>query len=1661
MKSDESQDEAAGSDFRGIGCGSFLRTDPVCGDTSVSCCGFQSIRLYEEKRSFGMKKKTTGAIGILLSTVMAVTSAAAGVPMPVRASDPASADGGVIYQLKVNSITEPLGIDTTEPVFSWKLNLTGYDRAQSAYQIIVSSSREKAEGLVGDLWDSGRVAEEDNYDIVYKGEALRSETRYFWRVKVWDSGNLAYGWSEVASFETGIMTAAEWQGKWIGVEEHAESLSPEGGKWIWLRQGADFAASPGGHMYFRKTFAAEPTKQVSRVLLGFTADDRVTAYVNGEKVGYNASWSIGTLVDITKYFAAGTNQLAFDAVNDSTGYAGMLCKVQISYSDGSSSTVVSDGSGWRVSKTVSDGWTLAGYNDSSWLAPDQTDKSFGVSPWGNSAVFEFQASRAATVLRKEFSADKGEIASARAYVCGLGYFELKINGQLPDDTLLNPANTQYTQTVLYRTFDVTSLLKEGKNAVGVELGNGFFNETCSVWGWQKAKWRGEPRLLLKLVIRYQNGETQTVLTDESWKVTKQGPTTTNSIYYGETYDARKELTGYDKADYDDSLWENADLLSAPAGELKAQTMEPIRRTKELKPSKITKLPSGSYVLTVPEMLAGWIKLNIKGASQGDTVTITYGEKLNADGQVQKLGGPDGVNSSWWPLAYNQQDNYICKGGANETFEPKFSYKGYQYVQIDNYKGELTAADVTCYRVSNDMPVTGQFESSSELFNKLHQMMMTTMDNNMQGKPTDTPVWEKNGWLGDANVATETMAYNYDLNGMFTSFIETMEDCLDEFGTVPNMVPTEGWGVDNTVVWNSIFVFGVEQLFKSYGSESYLADQYDAMRKLALLDISRSQSRGWTWDDGQLADWVSPMGTDENEKYNESPNEGSGIVGTAFAYHLLDVMAQFADRLGKTADAAQYRSAMANIFTAFNNKFYRPEQGIYETTTWSNNGPNRTRYRQTSQLVPLAFGLVPETYRKTVVDNLVKDITDKGYHLDTGCVGSKFILPVLTDYGYADVAYRIAAQTTYPSWGFMAERGTSLWEMWESTARSLGHYFLGTYDEWFYKGVGGIREMEDGYKTVTLAPTPGGDLTWAKTSVDTVRGLLQSNWTLNANKTADFDFVIPVGTTATIRLPAPKISEVTADGQPLSQTLPGIRSVSVVDGQVQIVAGSGSYHFVSAVDIPVEKIALKSAIDAAALLQQSDYDAGAWSDFAAVLAAAVEVFESGSSSQQQVNEQAAALKAAAEELQKHVDTARVDLKAKVAELEGLTINPVEYPASYFTAYELAFRAARDGCTALSLTSEQLIALKNNLETAYDALQEHNSTNLALHAPVTAASSHEDSSWNWGKANLTDGDRKNQKDSEYTGYSSALGSRDKDHEEWITVDLGSVQECNAVTLYASTQTPGQDGSCYGFPKTFEIQVSQNGTDWETVLRKENYPVPGYGPISFQFEAVDAQYVRLYAFQLNPKVTDYNFYYMQLCEMEVYRIQSDKSALHTAIADAEALRQSAVYRTAGETAKAGFDAALNQAKEVSENPDAFNIEIIDATLELADASVALIEDSVMPGDLNGDRQVNAADVVKLRALVRAGTHTDEELAAGDLNEDSKLDGEDVALLLQQLGILRGDASGDGKVNALDVMTIRKALLTDDVTEAKLAAGDLDGDGVLKALDIMLLRKMLMEQT
>ena len=712
--------------------------------------------------------------------------------------------------------------------------------------------------------------------------------------------------------------------------------------------------------------------------------------------------------------------------------------------------------------------------------------------------------RSAPIFKKTFSINKS-IKDAKIFTCGLGLFELKINGALPDDSVLNPAHTQYSQTVLYRVFDVADLLHIGENKITVELGNSFFNDMTYVWNWNKASWRSAPKLIADLCIEYANGETEIIKTDDTWLVTLDGPITANSIYLGETYDSR----------HTEFAWYNAKKVEAPKGILKPQEIPPIRRIAEFKPKEIRCAENGSYILTAPEMITGWAKIALN-TPEGTETVITYNERPTDDGYVRKIGKMEGRDGNWWPEGYIQQDCYISNGKA-AVYEPKFSYKGFKYIQIDNC-GELCSDDITLYRVANDVEIISDFSCSNELVNKLHSLMRRTMLNNFQGKPTDTPVWEKNGWLGDANCALHTMMMNFDMSSYMASFVDIMDDCFREYGNVPVMVPSADWGTENSPVWNTIFVFAAEALLDYCDKKDYVRRLYHDLKAFAEKDIAALAAQDWVWGVKGLADWLAPMG-EEGMEIDPNSSEGAEICGTVFIYSMLKSISRIAEKLGENADIEAYEAAAENIYNAFNKKFFNSDLNIYETTFWNQKGL-RTKYRQTSNLLPLAFGLVPDERKKAVAENLVNDIVCKGYHLDTGCTGTRFVLPVLFDCGYADIAYRVLTQTTYPSWGYWIENGAdSAWESWGPATRSQNHYFLGTFDEALYTHIAGIRNVRGGYRKFSICPELECGLDFAKVCSKSPLGSIKCEWKKLENGTFKVEVEIPDGAAADICLSA--------------------------------------------------------------------------------------------------------------------------------------------------------------------------------------------------------------------------------------------------------------------------------------------------------------------------------------------------------------------------------------------------------------------------------------------------------------------------------------------------------------------------------------------------------------
>lgn len=802
---------------------------------------------------------------------------------------------------------------------------------------------------------------------------------------------------------------------------------------------------------------------------------------------------------------------------------------------------------WDEEDTASDWSEVARFGTGILQQSEWTAKWIGgqEQTWGKETA-------PAPMLRKSFALTE-KVKMAKVYICGLGLFELTINGELPDDSVLKPADTQYEDTVSYCAYDVTKLLKKGQNAIAVELGGGFYNLPDSVSvNFFNGVWRDDPKLLLELHIEYENGETEVVVSNESWRCYDDGPIQRNSIYCGEMYDATREVEGWTEADFDDSSWNPVRMADAPTGDLKFENMEPMRRVKATAPTTVKKVDDTTWLVYCKEFCTGWAKIAFN-ASKGSMIKIRYFQR---ESEIKKGLYPAKNDNEL------QVYTYRCKGVPGETYEPKFSYCGYEVIEITGYSGELKPEDIVCYTIATDVEHIGSFESGNEMVNQLHEIMVRTMVCNMQGKPTDTPVFEKLGWTGDYNHAIKTFNYNFDTTNFLAHHLYNLRDTALENGRLNEFSPSGLISSYDAPCWTQMYVNSIYAAWHENGQFSLVQEHYDYMRTQAEYYIKRINegSEPWIWEatgvGNRLGDWAVPKGSIYPET---APPEGGSLYNTAAVHRVMTELAEIMTAMGAPMDAARYQTVADNIYSAFNRVFYNAEKGYYETSDW-NGSTTQTKYRQACNLVPLYYGLCPEEYHDIVLENLVKDIASKGYHLDAGHIGAALILPLLSREDLGDIAMKILMQTDEPSWGYWLTQGaTTAYEGWSKWVRSYCHFFLGTYDEWFYQNLAGIHDPRDGYKTVTIRPEIYKEIGFVNATVQTVRGELGSHWKVDESGNVTVTATVPVGTTADILLPIADAQQVQLNGAALTvQT--GITEIGEQDGRVLVRAISGTYTF---------------------------------------------------------------------------------------------------------------------------------------------------------------------------------------------------------------------------------------------------------------------------------------------------------------------------------------------------------------------------------------------------------------------------------------------------------------------------------------------------------------------
>lgn len=913
---------------------------------------------------------------ILVVLLMVIVAAAVSMYRSQQAQLAAARASLTPADLRCNDLKDPLGVDFVQPMFSWTLP-PAQGRQQTAYQVLVATSRDALGQDNGYAWDSGRVDSDQSVQVHYSGKPLVSGGMYFWKVRVWDNHGTMSDWSGPGVWTMGLLDASDWKGKWIGLD------------------GTDLQTAPRS---------------------------------------LPARW-----------------------------------------------------------------------------------------------------------LRKEFFASKA-IKRATVYFSGLGWSELYLNGQKVGDHVLSPPLSEYPKREYYETYEVTSLLNAGSNAMGVVLGNGRFFAPRT-----NALDSGFPKLILQLRIQFADGSETNIVSDGSWKLTTNGPITANNEYDGEEYDARKEMPGWSRAGFDDSSWQPAQLVSAPGGVLSAIRQEPIRVTEEIKPISVKEIEPGVYIFDLGQNIAGWCKLKVQGPT-GTRITLRHAETLMTNGELYTAN----------LRTAKATDVYILKGGGMETWQPRFTLHGFRFVEMTGFPGKPTLDSLTGCVVGDDLPVTGQFECSNPLINKIYHNIVWGVRDNYRSIPTDCPQRdERQGWLGDRAEESRGETYFFDNDDLYSKWLQDMSDCQKTNGSIPSVCPAYWHDYVDDVTWAGASLVIPGTLRDQFGDRQAVADHYDCAKK--WMDHMEGYISDGIMTRDTYGDWCMPP-EDPKLIHSRDPSRitAGPLLATPFFYNDLRLMESYALQLGKTNDAAHYAKLAETIKDAFNKKYLNRDTGQYDNGT------------PTSSVLPLAFGMVPPELRYRVFHYLADKLTDTWHdHIGTGLVGGKYLMRVLSQNGRPDLAYTIVTQTNYPGWGYMVDHGaTTIWELWNGDtadpAMNSGNHvmLIGDVAIWFYEDLAGIKpdSKRPGFKHIIMRPLPIGDLKFVKASHRSPYGWIKSEWRHEENE-FDWHIEIPANTTATIYLPTSNADSVTTDNHTLDK-VPGIKLVNTTEGgPVTAVIQPGTYDFV--------------------------------------------------------------------------------------------------------------------------------------------------------------------------------------------------------------------------------------------------------------------------------------------------------------------------------------------------------------------------------------------------------------------------------------------------------------------------------------------------------------------
>lgn len=761
---------------------------------------------------------------------------------------------------------------------------------------------------------------------------------------------------------------------------------------------------------------------------------------------------------------------------------------------------------WKVRVWDQDG-KISEFSDISFWEMGLFDGAYWKGDWISAAepVDSVPPLLPAPFMRKEFSIP-GNIVSARLYISGLGYYQAYLNGEKVGDHVLDPVKTRYDKRVKYVTFDITELLAAGNNALGVVLGNGWYNQhTREAWNFDQAPWRSSPSLLCQVIILTDEGDEIVVKSDDTWNYSF-GPIVFNGIHNGETYDARLELDDWSSAGYDDSKWSPVIKVPGPAGRLSSQIMPPIRIMDSIQPVNSWMLNDSVKMVDLGQNITGWAKIRVSGP-EGSKVTLRYGERIYNDGTLDQQE----LSRFIW-TGDTQTARYILKGEGVEEWHQIFAYHGFKYVEISLSSPDIILLDISGHVVHTDLEEKGYFSCSNDLFNRIHENLRWSFTGNYHGYPTDCPHREKMGWTGDALLVAETGLYNFDVVRAYLKWIDDFVDEQRPDGQLPGIIPTSGWGYTYGrgvnrergygPQWEGAFMEIPWQMYRFTGDTAIIETYYPRFKK--YVDYLRDHSKNFLLD----------FGIDDHKQL-ENLTHGD-YLSSAFYFRLADMLSDMAGITGKTDDQVEYSRLASGIKKAFNQKYYDPETGTY------------LHGGQTPMALALYFGLTEEAEEARVLEGLLKDIESGQGHIDAGVVGTKAVINALLMYGEGRVLYEMADKREFPGWGFWIEElgATTLYQNWDGS-QSRNHIMFGSIGDYFYKGLAGINidNNKPGFKHTIIAPSLDNDITWVRAGYNSYHGMIGSSWEKRGNDII-FEIAIPANTTAEVHIPVNETTPVT-------------------------------------------------------------------------------------------------------------------------------------------------------------------------------------------------------------------------------------------------------------------------------------------------------------------------------------------------------------------------------------------------------------------------------------------------------------------------------------------------------------------------------------------------------